>query len=279
MCVAVLLAVLPALPIPNNSSCPGAAICRRFDSQRFPSFLLPQGHGVPSPPAWLLQALAQRLRSKTGLSLFNFDVIVPMHLHRRRPHATSSAAEVATSPPAVHGSSIAAAAAAAVAEADASAPQHLNGGGTLVHVAAGGPAADEEPVALDLREAVAAEAAALSASASLDTELPQQAAAELASSAAQQAQQQQAAAASEPGEQQELLYHLIDINYFPGVCPCWLAECPQGVMWAVVLQKACSSGMMCSLPLPTDPSLPDHFVQATKKCPTTRTTSSSSCAQ
>ena len=210
---------------------------------------------MPSPPAWLLQALAQRLRSKTGLSLFNFDVIVPMHLHRRRPHATSSAAEVATSPPAVHGSSIAAAAAAAVAEADASAPQHLNGVGMLVPAAAGRPAADDEPVALDLREAVAAEAAAMSASTSLEAELPQQAAAGLVSSAAQQAQQQQAqqrppqqaqqaAAASDPGEQQELLYHLIDINYFPGASVQACRVPTACVMWAVMLQIACSSRVL-----------------------------------
>ena len=36
-----------------------------------------QGHGVPPPPDWLLQALAARLRAHLGLSLFNFDVIVP----------------------------------------------------------------------------------------------------------------------------------------------------------------------------------------------------------
>ena len=36
-----------------------------------------QGHGVAPPPDWLLQALAARLRAHLGLSLFNFDVIVP----------------------------------------------------------------------------------------------------------------------------------------------------------------------------------------------------------
>jgi hypothetical protein len=189
----------------------------------------PKGHGVPSPPAWLLQALAQRLRSKTGLSLFNFDVIVPMHLHRRRLAATTSAAEAVSSPPVEQNSSIAAVAAAAVAEVDASAAPHLNGSGTAAPAAA-----DEEPVVMDLREAVAAEAAAASASTSLDIEAPQQAAAGQASDCAAQQpapQQQQAPAqrapqqappqqaqqgAGEPGEPQELLYHLIDINYFPG---------------------------------------------------------------
>lgn len=37
-----------------------------------------QGHGVLSPPGWLIQELAQRLRQHLGLNLFNFDVIVPL---------------------------------------------------------------------------------------------------------------------------------------------------------------------------------------------------------
>lgn len=36
-----------------------------------------QGHGVASPPEWLIQQLAARLRQHLGLTLFNFDVIVP----------------------------------------------------------------------------------------------------------------------------------------------------------------------------------------------------------
>lgn len=206
---------------------------------------LPQGHGVPSPPAWLLQALAQRLRRKTGLSLFNFDVIVPMHLHRRRlPHGTS-AGEAAPSGGASQarlngGSSgganaFAAAAAQAVAEVECAA-QH-----------AAAAAAAEEPVAMELSAAgpsAAAEAAVV--------EPPQAAAAappggQAQQQQAQQADQQQAqggqqtgaaantaeagaagagaAAAAAGGEEEpgELLYHLIDINYFPGGC--WRCSC------------------------------------------------------
>lgn len=37
-----------------------------------------QGHGVASPPMWLVRQLAQRLRRHLGLNLFNFDVIMPL---------------------------------------------------------------------------------------------------------------------------------------------------------------------------------------------------------
>lgn len=49
----------------------GRATARALDSR------LAQGHGVPTPPDWLFGALAQRLRAHLGLSLFNFDVILP----------------------------------------------------------------------------------------------------------------------------------------------------------------------------------------------------------
>lgn len=40
--------------------------------------LAPEGHGVPVPPDWLWKGLAKHLREKLGLTLFNFDLIVPL---------------------------------------------------------------------------------------------------------------------------------------------------------------------------------------------------------
>ena len=41
--------------------------------------LAPLGHGVPRPPEWLWKGIADRIRKRLGLSLFNFDLIVPLH--------------------------------------------------------------------------------------------------------------------------------------------------------------------------------------------------------
>ncbi|KAL4446825.1 hypothetical protein ABPG77_008069 [Micractinium sp. CCAP 211/92] len=173
----------------------------------------PKGHGVPSPPAWLLQALAQRLRRKTGLSLFNFDVIVPMHCHRRlthqhsvSPHGTGSGAAGGAgtpnggSPPPAPPNSIAAAAAAALAAVQADAP---------AAAACEQSALDDEPAVLNLTAASAASVAAAAAGARVEGHGGGGVA---AGSSARHRQQQ---AQQGPG-QQELLYHLIDINYFPG---------------------------------------------------------------
>jgi len=43
------------------------------------SDLAPVGHGVPTPPEWLWKGKAEQLRATLGLTLFNFDVIVPRH--------------------------------------------------------------------------------------------------------------------------------------------------------------------------------------------------------
>jgi inositol-1,3,4-trisphosphate 5/6-kinase/inositol-tetrakisphosphate 1-kinase len=40
--------------------------------------LAPRGHGVPSPPELLWRGIAAKLRSELGLTLFNFDIIVPL---------------------------------------------------------------------------------------------------------------------------------------------------------------------------------------------------------
>ena len=161
---------------------------------------LPQGHGVPSPPAWLLQALAQRLRSKTGLSLFNFDVIVPMEQHRRR----GLLGQQQTAGGKRRHVDAAAAAAAAAAPA--------NGAAGVPADAAG---AEEEPAALDPAAAAAAAAEAAAAAAA-----EAEACAGGARAAPEQQQQQQPAgqeqAVQEQRQEEELLCHLIDINYFPG---------------------------------------------------------------
>lgn len=152
-----------------------------------------QGHGVPSPPAWLLQALAQRLRLKTGLSLFNFDVIMPMQLHRRlhqspSPCKAAPASGGGSAPSSNGASTLASIARAALADADG---------------AAAAAAAAEEPVAVELSQAPAGHPVDADGSRG-EPQGP-----------TQPAGQQQA---GEPGEGpgEELLYHLIDINYFPG---------------------------------------------------------------
>jgi inositol-1,3,4-trisphosphate 5/6-kinase / inositol-tetrakisphosphate 1-kinase len=40
--------------------------------------LAPRGHGVPVPPEWLWRGIASKIRTALGLSLFNFDLIVPL---------------------------------------------------------------------------------------------------------------------------------------------------------------------------------------------------------
>ena len=40
--------------------------------------LAPRGHGVPVPPEWLWRGIAEKIRTQLGLSLFNFDLIVPL---------------------------------------------------------------------------------------------------------------------------------------------------------------------------------------------------------
>lgn len=40
--------------------------------------LAPRGHGVPVPPEWLWRGIASKLRTALCLSLFNFDLIVPL---------------------------------------------------------------------------------------------------------------------------------------------------------------------------------------------------------
>lgn len=40
--------------------------------------LAPEGHGVPTPPQWLWKGIAKHLRKILGLTLFNFDIIVPL---------------------------------------------------------------------------------------------------------------------------------------------------------------------------------------------------------
>ena len=46
---------------------------------RVSAFQKDAGHacGVPQPPAWLVEALADKLRQRLGLHLFNFDMIRP----------------------------------------------------------------------------------------------------------------------------------------------------------------------------------------------------------
>lgn len=173
---------------------------------------------MPSPPAWLLQALAQRLRAKTGLNLFNFDVIVPMHLHRRQlPHAASAPA-----------------AAAAAAEASGSQAQQNSAHPPLASANTPAvPGGDEEPAAIDLRVAAAAEAAAAGGPAATAGANAAVAGQQEAGQRQQQAgQQQQPSFGQQAGQQEEqqqdpeeLLYHLIDINYFPGGCWVRLAAC------------------------------------------------------
>jgi len=41
--------------------------------------LAPKGHGVPTPPQWAWKAIARTLKHNLGLTLFNFDIIVPLH--------------------------------------------------------------------------------------------------------------------------------------------------------------------------------------------------------
>jgi hypothetical protein len=157
---------------------------------------------VPSPPAWLLHALAQRLRQEIGLSLFNFDVIVPMELHRPR----TQQAQQAQQPGEGAGGSCVGLSAQPGAQAAGANDSHLPGG------EAAAAAAAEEPACLDLRAAAEALAAAAAKPAQQQPEEQQQ------PQQLQQPQQQQGQQPGEEGAEEELLYHLIDINYFPGGC-------------------------------------------------------------
>lgn len=40
--------------------------------------LAPKGHGVPTPPRWAWTSIARKLQQNLGLTLFNFDIIVPL---------------------------------------------------------------------------------------------------------------------------------------------------------------------------------------------------------
>lgn len=40
--------------------------------------LAPRGHGVPCPPQWVWQGIAEHLQRALKLTLFNFDIIVPL---------------------------------------------------------------------------------------------------------------------------------------------------------------------------------------------------------
>lgn len=40
--------------------------------------LAPVGHGVPPPPEWVWRGMAAKIRDTLGLTLFNFDLIVPL---------------------------------------------------------------------------------------------------------------------------------------------------------------------------------------------------------
>ena len=41
--------------------------------------LAPPGHGVPAPPEWFWREISSRIREILKLTLFNFDLIVPLH--------------------------------------------------------------------------------------------------------------------------------------------------------------------------------------------------------
>ena len=73
---------------------------------------------MPSPPAWFIEQLAQRLRRHLGLNLFNFDLIVPMHQVRLLRQARGSAALLSAAPAgaSANGASDSAAAEAGTAE-------------------------------------------------------------------------------------------------------------------------------------------------------------------
>jgi inositol-1,3,4-trisphosphate 5/6-kinase/inositol-tetrakisphosphate 1-kinase len=45
--------------------------------------LAPPDHGVPTPPEQVWRGIAQRLQERLGLSLFNFDLIVPMAVNSK----------------------------------------------------------------------------------------------------------------------------------------------------------------------------------------------------
>eukprot|EP00887_Chlorella_sp_A99_P003416 scaffold7.g3416.t1 len=72
--------------------------------------LAPKGHGVPSPPAWFIEQLAQRLQAHLGLNLFNFDLIVPMEEVRRLRLQQQAGANGASPRPCATGNGVSAAA-------------------------------------------------------------------------------------------------------------------------------------------------------------------------
>ncbi|KFM26224.1 Inositol-tetrakisphosphate 1-kinase 1 [Auxenochlorella protothecoides] len=74
--------------------CPGLQLMSRVSA--YPSSecwgqedLAPADHGVRIPPPWVWDALAQRLRERLGLHLFNFDVILPRE-QGNEPGSTST---------------------------------------------------------------------------------------------------------------------------------------------------------------------------------------------
>ena len=132
------------------------------------------------------------------MSLFNFDVIVPMDLHRSRTQQAQQQQSGAGG--------------SCVDLSDQAGAQAAGADGShLPAKEAAAAAATEEPVCLDLRAAAEALAAAAAKPVQQQPEERRQ--------QQQQEQQPQQQQPGEEGEREELLYHLIDINYFPGGCP------------------------------------------------------------
>ncbi|EFN57042.1 hypothetical protein CHLNCDRAFT_143757 [Chlorella variabilis] len=209
-CDASVLDAVVAAGCTTRSNAPLLARLRAPPSKKYLGFCLggsrEQGHGVPSPPAWLLQALAQRLRRQTGLSLFNFDVIVPMHCHRRRLRHDSSTAGVGTPASSLEQ--------ARMQQAGQAGQQ---AGGVQQNGACRPQQAEqaEEPAALDLRLAEAQAAAAAAAAPAVLHDAAARGGACVGQERRPPSEHAGHAGQGEEGQQQELLYHLIDINYFP----------------------------------------------------------------
>lgn len=60
------------VPVSRVSAYPSSRSWGKYD-------LAPRGHGVPTPPTWAWTSIARRLQKRLGLTLFNFDIIVPLH--------------------------------------------------------------------------------------------------------------------------------------------------------------------------------------------------------
>ena len=303
---AAAAAAVPPLPLPlhpagrcSGSSCvlvlghTGAAAHATALAPPTPTpcpSTLPQGHGVPSPPAWLLQALAQRLRRQTGLSLFNFDVIVPMHCHRRCLRHDSSTAGVGTPASSLEQ--------ARMQQAGQAGQQ---AGGVQQNGACRPQQAEqaEEPAALDLRLAEAQAAAAAAAAPAVLHDAAARGGACVGQERRPPSEHAGHAGQGEEGQQQELLYHLIDINYFPGGQQ-GPGSPPDPVLFTgfgsrrnvcVCLGPAAwKDGSMLGLRAPAQPPRPPRprfcgffmlflwCVQCMRRCPTTKATWCSSCA-